>query len=185
MSDVKKEKKSSSKEKKSSSKEKKSKPTPPPPTSHPDVPPSVPAPPADAPRTPHAGATQTPANTPSSSTGSAPAAVVAATATTPPTTTATKKKKESGEDDGVDRSRVQTAEEEAAEREAEAHKDAGNRAWKAQDAVDAIRHYTLAIDVGRTPSVHVYYSNRSAAFVATGERAKNVFFFFFFFFFFF
>ena len=55
------------------------------------------------------------------------------------------------------------------ESEAEAHKDKGNAAWKANNAEEAIHHYTRAIDVGHTSQIHVYYSNRSAAYVSVGN----------------
>lgn len=57
----------------------------------------------------------------------------------------------------------------ALEKEAEAHKDKGNTAWAEGKSEEAIVHYTHAINVGRTSQLHVYLSNRSAAYVAVGD----------------
>jgi tetratricopeptide (TPR) repeat protein len=52
-------------------------------------------------------------------------------------------------------------------KEAEQFKDAGNKALQSGDATAAIENYTKAINADGTN--HVYYSNRSAAYLKNGD----------------
>ena len=60
----------------------------------------------------------------------------------------------------------------AANPEAEAAKDLGNAALKAKDFAGAAVHYTTAISLDGHN--HVYYSNRSAAYLSAGETQKAI-----------